>query len=46
MKKGTQAPASMSKPKEGAMGATTKVKGGDVKQPFAGAPKPGKKVKK
>ena len=46
MKKGTQAPASMSKPTEGAMGATTKVSGGKQMQPFAGAPKPGKMVKK
>jgi hypothetical protein len=46
MKKGTQAPAPMSKPIHGASGAGAKVSGGDVKQPFAGAPKPGKKVKK
>ena len=46
MKKGTQAPASMSKPTEGAMGSTVKVTGGKVEMPFAGAPKPGKKVKK
>jgi len=36
----------MAKPKEGAMGATVKMTGGKVEQPFAGAPKPGKKVKK
>jgi len=46
MKKGTQAPASMSKPTQGAMGSDTKVAGGKVTIPFAGAPKPGKKVKK
>ena len=46
MKKGTHAPASMAKPTEGAMGSTTKVKGGKVEQPFAGKAKPGKKVKK
>jgi hypothetical protein len=46
MKKGTHAPASMSKPTEGAMGSATKVTGGKVEQPFAGTPKPGKKVKK
>lgn len=46
MKKGTQAPAPMSKPIEGAQGATVKVSGGKVEQPFAGAAKPGKKVKK
>jgi hypothetical protein len=46
MNKGTQAPASMSKPTEGAMGATVKVTGGKVMAPFAGTPKPGKKVKK
>jgi hypothetical protein len=46
MKKGTQAPASMSKPTEGAMGATTTVSGGKVMAPFAGAPKPGTMVKK
>lgn len=46
MRKGTQAPAPMSKPTEGAMGSATKVTGGAVKQPFAGTPKPGKKVKK
>jgi hypothetical protein len=46
MNKGTQAPASMSKPTEGAMGATVKVTGGKVMAPFAGAAKPGKKVKK
>ena len=46
MNKGTQAPASMSKPIHGAAGAGAKVTGGDVKMPFAGAPKPGKMVKK
>lgn len=46
MKKGTQAPASMSKPTEGAMGSTTKVAGGKVMAPFAGAAKPGTMVKK
>jgi hypothetical protein len=46
MKKGTHAPASMAKPTEGAMGSATVVKGGKVEKPFAGAPKPGKKVKK
>ena len=46
MKKGTHAPASMSKPTEGAMGATTKVKGGKVEQPYTAAARPGKKVKK
>ena len=46
MNKGTQAPASMSKPIHGAAGAGAKVTGGAVKQPFAGTPKPGKKVKK
>ena len=46
MNKGSQAPAPMSKPIHGSAGAGAKVKGGDVKQPFAGAAKPGKKVKK
>jgi hypothetical protein len=46
MNKGSQAPASMAKPIHGATGAGAKVTGGDVKQPFAGAPKPGKAVKK
>ena len=46
MNKGTQAPAPFAKPTEGAMGSTVKVSGGDVKMPFAGAAKPGKKVKK
>ena len=45
MKKGTQAPAPMSKPTEGAMGSDTKVKSGKQMQPFAGTPKPGKKAK-
>jgi hypothetical protein len=46
MNKGTQAPASMTKPIHGTAGAGAKVTGGEVKQPFAGAPKPGKMVKK
>ena len=46
MNKGSQAPAPMSKPIHGASGAGAKVIGGDVKQPFAGAAKPGKMVKK
>ena len=46
MNKGSQAPAPMSKPTEGAMGATLKVTGGKVEMPFAGTPKPGKAVKK
>lgn len=46
MKKGTQAPAPMSKTTEGALGETTKVSGGKVMAPFAGAAKPGKAVKK
>ena len=46
MKKGTQAPAPMSKPTEGAMGLAVKVTGGKQMQPFAGTPKPGKAVKK
>ena len=45
MNKGSQAPASMSKPVEGSK-AGDKVTGGKVYQPFAGTPKPGKKVKK
>jgi hypothetical protein len=45
MKKGTHAPASMSKPVEGKK-AGDKVSGGKVMAPFAGAAKPGKKVKK
>lgn len=45
MKKGTHAPASMSKPVEGTSGKG-KVTGGKVEQPFAGAAKPGKKAKK
>lgn len=45
MKKGTQAPASMSKPVEGSKAGST-VTGGKVMAPFAGAAKPGKKVKK
>ena len=45
MKKGTHAPATMSKPVEGTAGKG-KVTGGKVEMPFAGAPKPGKKVKK
>jgi hypothetical protein len=46
MNKGSQAPAPMSKPIHGAAGAGANVTGGAVKQPFAGTPKPGKKVKK
>jgi hypothetical protein len=46
MKKGTQAPAPMSKPTEGKMGADVTVSGGKVTIPYAGAPKPGKMVKK
>ena len=46
MNKGSQAPAPMSKPIHGASGAGAKVTGGAVKQPFAGAAKPGKPVKK
>jgi len=45
MKKGTQAPAPMSKPVEGKKSGD-KVTGGKVFQPFAGAAKPGKKVSK
>lgn len=45
MKRGTQAPASMSKPVEGTKAGSV-VTGGKVMAPFAGAPKPGKKVKK
>jgi len=45
MNKGSQAPAPMSKPVEGSS-AGDKVSGGKVYQPFAGAAKPGKKVKK
>ena len=45
MNKGSQAPAPMSKPVEGSQ-AGDKVTGGKVYQPFAGAAKPGKKVKK
>jgi hypothetical protein len=46
MNKGSQAPAPMSKPIHGAAGAGAKAPAGAVKQPFAGAAKPGKKVKK
>ena len=46
MKKGTQAPAPMSKPVEGSAGKGAKVSGGKVEIPYAGAAKPGKKVKK
>ncbi len=46
MKKGTHAPGTMAKPTEGAMGAITRVSGGKVEIPYAGAAKPGKKVKK
>lgn len=45
MNKGTQAPASMSKPVEGSKAGSV-VTGGKVYQPFAGAAKPGTKVKK
>jgi len=45
MKKGTQAPASMSKPVEGSKAGSV-VTDGKVTIPFAGAPKPGKMVKK
>jgi hypothetical protein len=45
MKKGTQAPASMTKPVEGTKAGSV-VTGGKVMAPFAGAPKPGKSVKK
>jgi hypothetical protein len=45
MKKGTQAPAPMSKPVEGSK-AGDKVTGGKVMIPFAGTPKPGTMVKK
>jgi hypothetical protein len=46
MNKGSQAPAPMSKPTEGKMGADVSVKGGKKMLPFAGTPKPGKMVKK
>lgn len=45
MKKGTQAPATMSKPVEGSKAGSV-VTGGKVMAPFAGAAKPGNKVKK
>jgi hypothetical protein len=45
MKKGTQAPASMSKPVEGSKAGSV-VTGGKVMAPFAGTPKPGTMVKK
>lgn len=45
MKMGTHAPASMAKPVEGKREGD-KVQGGKVMIPFAGAAKPGKKVKK
>ena len=45
MKKGTSPAAPMSKPVEGKK-TGDKVSGGKVYQPFAGAAKPGKKVKK
>jgi hypothetical protein len=45
MKKGTQAPATMLKPVEGSKAGSV-VTGGKVMAPFAGAPKPGKSVKK
>lgn len=44
MNKGSQAPASMSKPVEGSKAGSV-VTSGKVYQPFAGTPKPGKKVK-
>jgi hypothetical protein len=46
MNKGSQAPAPMAKPIHGTAGAGARVVGGAVKQPYAGAAKPGKKVKK
>ena len=45
MKKGTQAPAPMSKPVEGSKAGSV-VTGGKKMLPFAGTPKPGKMVKK
>lgn len=45
MRTGTHAPASMAKPVEGKKEGD-KVQGGKVMIPFAGAAKPGKKVKK
>lgn len=45
MRKGTQAPASMAKPVEGKKEGD-KVSGGKVYLGYAGAPKPGNKVKK
>lgn len=45
MKKGTSPAAPMSKPVEGKKEGD-KVSGGKVTQPYAGAAKPGKKVKK
>lgn len=45
MRKGTQAPAPMAKPVEGKKEGD-KVTGGKVYQGYAGAAKPGKKVKK
>lgn len=45
MKKGTHAPAPMSKPIEGSKAGSV-VTGGKVMTPFAGAAKPGKSVKK
>lgn len=45
MRKGTHAPASMAKPVEGKKEGD-KVQGGKTMIPFAGAAKPGKKVKK
>jgi hypothetical protein len=44
MNKGTQAPASMSKPVEGSKAGSV-VTGGKVTIPFTGTPKPGKKAK-
>jgi hypothetical protein len=45
MKKGTQAPASMIKPVEGSKEGSVQPAGKKL-LPFAGAPKPGKMVKK
>jgi hypothetical protein len=45
MKKGTQAPAPFSKPVEGSKEGSVQPAGKKL-LPFAGAPKPGKKVKK
>jgi hypothetical protein len=45
MKKGTQAPAPMSKPVEGSKEGSVQSAGKKL-LPFAGTPKPGKKVSK